>query len=266
MKKWMVSMLFTLLAVFSLGQTTFAGETPAVSQSRLELIQKRGYILIGTTGDYKPFSYYDAEANTYTGYDIDAALLLARDLGVEARFVKTTWPTLLRDLLADQFDIAMGGITRTFEREKKAHLSHGYIPFGKAALIRGVDQEKYVSLASIDQSGVKIGVNPGGTNEKFVRANIKNAEIIVVTNNLAIPKMVANAQVDVMITDSIEALRYAKEDASLFAACTEQPFTSNQFGYLMKHGEQDFANFVDMWMEEMVLKKEFDGLRKKWID
>ena len=41
----------------------------------LDDIQQRGTIRVGTTGDYKPFSYYDG-AN-YSGYDIDVAKHIA---------------------------------------------------------------------------------------------------------------------------------------------------------------------------------------------
>jgi len=242
------------------------GSGVSAVQSRLDTILQRGYILVGTTGDYKPFSYLNPTTGEYEGHDIDAAKKLAADLGVEVRFVKTTWPTLMSDLLEDKFDIAMGGITRTLERQKKANLSHPYLKFGKSPLIRTADKDKFKTLADIDQPNVKIGVNPGGTNEKYVKANIKNAQVIVVQNNLEIPGMVADGRVDVMITDSIEAIRYAKEDQRLYAASRDKPFTKNQMGYLMQRGDQIFADWIDFWMEEMMLKGEFDTLYKKWIE
>ncbi|UFJ41423.1 transporter substrate-binding domain-containing protein [Brevibacillus humidisoli] len=252
----------------ALGQTvTWDPKTKEVNiQSRLDKIIEQGYIRIGTTGDYKPFTYLNPETNEFEGYDIDAAKLLAKNLGVEARFVQTSWPTLMEDLLADKFDIAVGGITRNVERQKKAHLSQAYISFGKSPLIRLADKDRFKSLADIDQPDVKIGLNPGGTNEKFVRANIKNAEIIMVENNLEIPHMVAAGEVDVMITDNIEAMLYAKEDERLYAALTDQTFTVDEKGYLMHRGDLVFENWIELWMDEMKLKGEFDKLYKKWIE
>ncbi|MBO8163612.1 MAG: transporter substrate-binding domain-containing protein [Brevibacillus sp.] len=252
----------------ALGQTvTWDPQTKQVKiQSRLDAILERGYIRVGTTGDYKPFTYLNPETNEFEGYDIDAAKLLGQQLGVEVRFVQTSWPTLMDDLLADKFDIAVGGITRNVERQKKAHLSQGYIRFGKSPLIRLEDKDRFKSLADIDQPDVKIGVNPGGTNEKFVRANIKNAQVIVVENNLEIPKMVAEGKVDVMITDNIEAMLYAKEDNRLYAALTDQPFTIDEKGYLMHRGDLIFQNWIELWMDEMKLKGQFDNLHKKWIE
>lgn len=234
-------------------------------ESRLDTILKRGYIRVGTTGDYKPFTYLNPETGEYEGFDIDAAKKLARDLGVEVRFVQTSWPTLMDDLLADKFDIAMGGISRNVERQKTAHLSQPYMTFGKSPLIRAEDKDKYQSLEDIDQPDVKIAVNPGGTNQKFVNANIKQAQVTVVENNLDIPGLIASGEYDVMITDNIEAILYANQDPRLYAALSDNPFTINQKGYLMHRGDPIFANWVDLWMEEMILKGEFEALEEKWI-
>ncbi|MFY0543865.1 transporter substrate-binding domain-containing protein [Brevibacillus sp. H7] len=253
------------------GTSAFSAETSkdpvsyVQMQSRLDAILQKGYIRVGTTGDYKPFTYVNPATGEYEGHDIEMAQKLANDLGVKVVFVKTTWPTLMDDLLADKFDIAMGGITRTLERAKKAQFSHAYLDFGKSPLIRMADKDKYKSLADIDQPNVKIGVNPGGTNEKFVRANIKKAQIVVFEKNLEIPGKVASGEVDVMITDSIEAKLYAKMDTRLYDPLTEQTFTKSQMGYLMPRGDYIFTNWINFWMEEMTLKGELQKITKKWI-
>ncbi len=263
-RKLLTLMAIALFAVLMLGQVAYAKDASS-GESRLDAILDRGSILVGTTGDYKPFSFYDKTVDDYVGYDIDAARMLGEALGVKVIFIQTTWPNLMKDLLDDKFDIAMSGITRTYARQKQAHFSHGYFPFGKSPMIRAKDKAKFTSLEAIDQPGVKIGVNPGGTNEKFVKANITKATIIVHPKNAEIPGMVAEGKFDVMITDSPEAIRYAKDDPRLFAALLDKTFTKNQFGVMMQRGDQVFANFINMWMEEMKLQGQFDKLYDKYM-
>ncbi|MCU1806273.1 transporter substrate-binding domain-containing protein [Cytobacillus firmus] len=236
-----------------------------VISSRLDRILKKGVIRVGTTGDYKPYTYFNPKTKEFEGYDIEAAKLMAADLGVKITFVKTSWPTLMEDLHKNKFDLAVGGISRNTDRQKTAHLTHPYINDGKAPLVRQEDKEKYTSLGAIDQPDVTIGVNPGGTNQKFVDANITQAKVVVIENNLDIPNMVAEGKVDVMITDSIEAIYYASQDSRLYAALTDNTFTKSQKGYLMHRGDAVFQNWVNLWMEEMELNGEFDRLKEKWI-
>ena len=141
------------IAVLLMGQVAHA-QNASSGSSRLDSILQRGSILVGTTGDYKPFSIIDKTTGDFVGYDIDAAKLLAEALGVKVVFVQTSWPTLMKDLLDDKFDIAMSGITRTYARQKQAHFSHGYFPFGKSPLIRAQDKAKFTSLEAIDQPGI----------------------------------------------------------------------------------------------------------------
>jgi cyclohexadienyl dehydratase len=235
-------------------------------ESRLDEIIARGYIRIGTTGDYKPFTYLNPKTGQYEGYDIDAMKEFAKSLGVEARFVQTSWPTLMNDLLADKFDIAVGGVTRNTDRQKTAHLSEGYVQFGKVPLIRAEDKDKYKTIEDINKPNVRIGVNPGGTNETFVREYLPNANVTVVQNNLDIPGLVANGTYDVMITDTFEAIVYAKNDPRLYAARVNDPFTKSEKAYMIRRGDFIFASYLDVWLDEMKLQGKFDELYKKWVE
>jgi cyclohexadienyl dehydratase len=237
-----------------------AAETP-----QLDIILERGYIRVGTTGDYIPFSSRNPKTGAFEGYDIDAAAYLSDSLGVEVRFVKTTWKTLESGILEGKYDIAMSGITRTLSRKKRVALTDPYMNVGKSPLIRTADRQRFETLASIDQPGVRIGVNPGGTNESFVRANIKLAQIIVIQDNLAIPGKIAAGDVDVMITDNVEALIIANTHADLFAVSPDITFTKDDFAYMLSRDAQALLNWLNLWVYQMKEKGEFEKLEEKWI-
>lgn len=242
------------------------GHLKNAETSQLDEIIKRGSIRVGMTGDYKPFSYLNPETKEYEGFDVDAAKELGKDLGVEVKFVATTWPTMMKDLEADKFDIAVGGVTRNTARQKSAYVSQGYLSFGKVPLIRKEDKDKYLTIEDINKPSVRIGVNPGGTNEAFVRKYLSNANITVVENNLDIPHLVADGTYDVMITDTVEAMLYAKADSRLYAALTDKPFTKSEKGYMIPRGDFIYASYLEMWMDEMKLQGKFDDLYKKWME
>jgi len=237
----------------------------AQTASRLDQIVQRGVLRVGATGDYKPFSFLNPATNEYEGHDIDAAKLLAESLGVKVQFVKTTWPTLLKGLQEDQYDIAMSGITRTLARQKVAALTHPYINVGKSPLIRAADRQRFKTLADIDQPGVKIGVNPGGTNQRFVEANIKKATVVVIEKNLSIPEKVAAGEVDVMITDNVEAMLVAKQEPRLYAVDPENTYTKDDFGFLLPRDDHTWINYVNLWVDLARLKGDLAKLHQKWI-
>ncbi|MDE2727102.1 MAG: transporter substrate-binding domain-containing protein [Gemmatimonadota bacterium] len=233
--------------------------------SLLDRIQERGEIRIGTTGDYKPFTYLNPETGTYEGMDIEAAHLLGETLGVSVRFVPTTWSTLSDDTMGDRFDLAMSGITRTLDRQKILALTNPYVTIGKSALIRKSDRNRFRGLQDMDRPWVRIGVNRGGTNEAFVRANIRQAAIVMFENNLDVQPAVAAGDVDVMFTDNVEAVIYARQNPVLYALSPGEPLTREDIGYMTVRGDQPFVNFLNLWLFQMEQKGTLDALRSKWI-
>ena len=218
----------------------------------LQDVQNKGYLTVGTTGDYKPFSFYDGK--TYSGYDIDVAKHLAEQLGVEIHFVQTTWKNLIVDLNAGKYDIAMGGITRRISRQLGAEQTQGYMTFGKLFLVANGNEPQFDTLEKVNNPNVTVGVNIGGTNEKFADKYLNKAKLVKFKNNLDVPKAVSAGKVDVMVTETPEALYYQATDSSLQAVREENPFTKSQFGYLIPVGEQRFLNTVNFVMDEMKLK------------
>jgi len=231
------------------------GLLPSAEAGKVEDIQARGKLLVGTTGDYKPMSYLNKETGEYEGFDVEVAKLLAQSLGVEVQFIPTTWKTLTADTMNGNFDVAMCGITRTFAREQKMNMSSGYLLFGKTILCRKADAKKFKSEADLNKQSVRVMVNPGGTNEKFALGNLPNCTLLVHPQNAEIPSLIAEGKADVMITETMEARRYVRDDARLAAPLLDDPFTRNQFGILMEKGDQDWLNYVNFFMDE----KEMDG-------
>ena len=112
------------------------------TSSELDKIKSTGVLLVGTTGDYYPMSYFDSETNSYKGFDIALSEDLAKSIGVKIKYVPTTWATLMDDTLNNKFDIAISGITITDERKRQALMSKGYLENGKTILCRKDDVDK----------------------------------------------------------------------------------------------------------------------------
>src|SRR6185312_17152896 len=198
------------ILVIGAAQAQETKQEPPQQTSRLDEIIKRGTLRVGMTGDYLPFSSYDSTTGKFRGFDVDMAAALGKALGVKVEYVKTTWPQLAKDFEADDFDIAMGGVSITLDRQKKGFFSTPIMREGKTPIARCADKDKYETIADIDKSGTRVIVNPGGTNERFAKANIKNAEIKMWNDNVTIFDEIAKGNADLMMTDSSET-RYQQK-------------------------------------------------------
>ena len=221
-------------------------------QPTVQRIIKRGKLLVGTTGDYRPLSYSEADGN-YWGFGIEMAEKIAERISVGIEFVQTSWPTLTADVLAEPqtFDFAIGGITITDTRKETMLMSDGYLANGKTILCRSAEADRYKSLADLDKPEVRVMVNPGGLNEKFANENLTHATIIVNQKNEDIPNQVAEGNADVMITEITEAPWYVQNDPRLAAPLLNTPFTHGQIGVLMRKGQDDLLQIVNNTIRQM---------------
>ena len=256
--------IFSLTPLRALAQA--AGAAPAVSDSLAE-IRASGILRVGLTGDYDPFSVADPRTGTFRGLDVDAAQMLAAAIGpdVKVQIVKTSWPTMTADLLAGKFDIAMGGVSRNKPRAVAGELSHAYLIDGKVALIRSADKARFQTLADLDRSNVTVLVNPGGTNQQFVDATVKNAKVVVVNDNLSIGRLVAEGKGDVMFTDRVEALLLAKRDPRLAVVAADKPWTRTEKVYFVPKGQTALLDAVNAWVDRMQADGSYTKLWAKWV-
>lgn len=214
---------------------------------RLEQILHSGVLRIGTTGDYAPFSHRDDDAAVPAGIDIDLGRQLAHALGVRAEFVMTSWPELMNDLGAGRFDIGMSGISRTVERQRRAFLSPPYYVGGKTPIARCDDSDRFPDLAAIDVPGVRVVVNPGGTNERFVDARIRRAQKVLHPDNRSIFAVILAGDADVMITDRIEVELQAARHPELCATMSGN-LTYQEKSYLLPQ-DPVWQAFVGTWLD-----------------
>jgi cyclohexadienyl dehydratase len=242
--------------------------TPSLAQtpSRLDDIVKRGTLRIGLTGDYLPFSSFEKDSASFRGFDVDMAEALAKALGVKVDYVKTSWPKMMTDFEADQFDMVMGGVSITLDRQKKGLFSTPIMREGKTPIARCTDKDKYNTLAEIDRPEVRVIVNPGGTNERFARAHVKNAEIRMHPDNTTIFEEIAGGRADLMMTDSSETLYQQKlHPGVLCAVHPAKPFDFAEKAYWLQR-DVSLKAFVDQWLHIMTEDGSYRTIYSRWFD
>ena len=263
---WMLTVILTLCSstvLASCGDDDSTAEQH--SKGKVAEIVERGTLLVGTTGDYRPLSFCEPDG-TYWGFGIEMAQEIAKNMGVEIAFVKTSWPTLTADVLAEPqlFDFAIGGITITDARRETMLMSEGYLANGKTILCRASESGQYKSLADLDKPEVKVMVNPGGLNEKFANENLTHATIVVHQKNEEIPTLIAEGAADVMITEITEAPYYVKADPRLAAPLLNEPFTHGEIGVLMQKGQEDLLQVVNSTIQKMKSDGSLRRLHEKY--
>jgi cyclohexadienyl dehydratase len=225
-------------------------------------VVNQGTLRVCSTGDYRPFTYRDSHG--WSGMDIDLAQDLAKHLGVGLDLVQTTWGNLITDVGA-KCEMAMGGITITPQRAERALYSAPYLRDGKAAIVRCADIAKFPNLNAIDQPGVRVIVNPGGTNSEFDKANVHRATIIDYPDNNTIFQQVISGNADVMITDASEIRWEATQNTQLCGSSVDNPFTSDAKAYLISQGDPGLQQRVNDWLNAVQNDGTYARIAQQWL-
>ncbi|MFJ9408051.1 transporter substrate-binding domain-containing protein [Streptomyces sp. NPDC101393] len=245
--------------------TTTASSTASGTRhpsTLLDAIPRRGVLRVCTTGDYRPFSHLDPKTGTYSGVDIEMAQDLAKSLDAKPRYVATTWAKLVDDLAGGRCDIGMGGVSVTLPRARAVYFSEPTRTDGKTPIVRCTDKDKYQTLKQIDRPGTHVIVNPGGTNEEFARAHIKQAPIKVHPDNTTIFDEIIAGRADVMMTDASETRYQAKIHPELCSVHPDKPFSFSEKAYALPRGDDEFKAYVDQWVHLST----HDGTYQKYED
>jgi cyclohexadienyl dehydratase len=221
---------------------------PAPAGTVLDRIRSSNALRVGTTGDYKPFSFRAADGG-YSGADIEMTRHLAANLGVDVVFVATIWSELSRDYTAGRFDIAVGGITKLPARVALGPFAHTIIVDGKRPIVRCADRDRYTSLDALNRPDVHIVVNPGASNEAFAHAKLAAAQLTVHADNVTIFDEIAAGRADAMVTDGVEVDHQAAVHPSVLCpAKVAEPFTHDEKAYWLEP-DPEFLTRVNAWLD-----------------
>ncbi len=138
MKKLYTVLVVAIVAAFVLAACGSGGSTGG---DLLSETKSRGYILVSTDPNYAPQSFLNTEgkrpsdtkcpSDTLTtaemqGFDADVAAELGKRLGVETCFATPNWDAITAGNWADKWDISVGSMTVTPERQKVLAFTSAY--------------------------------------------------------------------------------------------------------------------------------------------
>ncbi len=76
---------------------------------------------------------------------------------------------------------------------------------------------------------------------------------------------VEKGEVDVMVTETPEAITYEKNNKKLEGASVDKPFTKSQMGYLVAKDQVHLLNTINFVLEELEVRGEIERLQKEYL-
>ncbi|WP_243546488.1 transporter substrate-binding domain-containing protein [Pseudodesulfovibrio tunisiensis] len=244
-----VSSLVTLVVILGVSHVTLAGSdtrNALARESSLETILKRGTIKIGFD-TFKPWAMKD-KTGEYIGFEIDVAKRLASDMGVKAEFVPTKWSGIIPALLSGKFDILIGGMGITPQRNLKVNFSMPYEFTGMAILANKAKAPGLSSLEDFNKPEIVVAVRLGTTAAEAAKNFLPKATKRFFEEESQTIQELLNGRAHALVASNPLPANLAAEYADQIYLPLQEDFTSEPIGFALRKGDPDFLNWVNNWI------------------
>jgi polar amino acid transport system substrate-binding protein len=180
----------------------------------LSSIEEEGVLTVSTDPAYPPQSSLNEDTGEYEGFDIDVATAIADAIGVDVAWEAPAWETITAGSWQGRWDLSVGSMTVTPEREEVLHFSTPYY-YTPAVVLVGAEDNS-ISDVTADLDGQTIGVCGGCTYDHFLQGTLEipgesfdfvidDAEIITTDTDTTAIEQLVQGRVTAVITSATTA-------------------------------------------------------------
>jgi len=265
MKKGLVLGLITLTVIgFLFATSAFSADINLAKKSTIEKILKRGELRVGFESGYVPFEMTNKKGE-FIGFDMDYGRQLAKSMGVKFVPVNTAWDGIIPALMTDKFDIIMGGMTITQERNLKVNFAQPYIVVGQTILINIKLKDKVLSYKDLNNPKFIVTSRMGTTGEQAIKKYIPKATYKGFESEAEAGLEVINGKADALVYDlPFCGFLYGSQGKGKTIFLNE-PFTFEPLAWAINRGDPDFLNYLNNFLRQSRGDGFYDRMYKKWI-
>lgn len=235
--------LILLLAVAAMGSAVRA-------EGRLERIAAAEALRVCIWPDYYGITFRNPKTLELSGIDIDLARELARELGVRAQFVDSSFARLIDDVTADRCDVAMFAIGITPQRAERLRFTRPHLRSDIYA-ITTLSNRRIKNWADIDQPGVVVAVARGTYHETVMRQKLAAASLQVLDTPHAREEEVESGRADVFMTDFPYSRRMLDTVDWARLVASPQPYHLTSYAYAVAPGDDAWFQRVDRFVADI---------------
>jgi polar amino acid transport system substrate-binding protein len=253
-----------LFAGIFFSTTAMSADIELAKKSHVEKILQRGELRVGFESGYVPFEMTDKKGN-FIGFDMDFGRRLAKSMGVKFVPVNTAWDGIIPALMTDKFDIIMGGMTITQERNLKVLFADPYIVVGQTILLNKKHEGKVLSFKDLNDPKFILTSRMGTTGEQAIKKYIPKATYKGFESEAEAGLEVINGKADALVYDlPFCGFLYGSQGRGKTIFLNE-PFTYEPLAWAINKGDPDFLNYLNNFLRQSKGDGFYEKVYDKWI-
>jgi polar amino acid transport system substrate-binding protein len=259
-----IGVLAVAVIGFLFSAAAFGADIELAKKSHVEQILQRGELRVGFESGYVPFEMTDKKGN-FIGFDMDYGQRLAKAMGVKFVPINTAWDGIIPALMTNKFDIIMGGMTITQERNLKINFADPYIVIGQTILLNKRHEGKVLSYKDLNDPKFILTSRMGTTGEQAIKRMIPKATYKGFESEAEAGLEVINGKADALVYDlPFCGFLYGSQGRGKTVFLNE-PFTYEPLAWAINKGDPDFLNFLNNFLRQSRGDGFYEQAYNKWI-
>ena len=195
----------------------------------------------------EPWVMQDKEGNL-TGFEIQVAEQLAKDMGVQLKFTVVNWEDIIDTLVAKQIDIIIAGLAITPSRALRLNYSKAYADGGIGIAASIAKTKNKDSLNDLNNPKVKLGVISNTVSENLAKRMFEHAQIQSFKTTKDAKNAVIEGKIHALISSSPIPHFLALKHPEKIDVPLDKPLLGYKAGMAVNKGEQEFLNYLNAWI------------------
>lgn len=214
------------------------------SEDTLAMVRQRGMLRVGVVPG-EPMVIVN-EQGELSGYSVDLARKLAEDLGVGVEFVQTSWPQVVPDLLAHQYDLVLSDFWVTMPRALVVNFTQPTALEGMYLVANQKSTGSWASVADFNKPGVRIAVDPATEQIQIAKRVFPRATLVT---DAPVPlEEVRAGRAHATVFPTFAPGLLTEKSAGLFRLPAGNPLSTNLSAIAVRKGDADFLNLLNTWV------------------
>lgn len=253
-KKLLVLCMTGLLAVMALAAG--CGGTQKDAASSAEKVLR-----VGTTADFAPFEFQDADGKDYQGFDMDLIRAIGKEMGYKVEIQNINFDGLIPAMESGNIDLIASGMTINDERKAKVLFSEPYYQSGLTIIVK----KDNTSINTFkDLTGKKVAVQIGTTSAKEVKT-LGNVEVKEFNSSADTFMELKAGGVDAVVNDRPVNDYYILKSGEKDVRALDELLTSEDYGLAINKNNEDLQKKVNDALASLKKSGEYDKIFAKWF-
>lgn len=253
---------FTLCLALMLSMLLAVAST--ASADALAEIVKRGELRVAVQTQCPPFSFVDRNGDR-SGSSVEFCKLMAKEMGVEIKFLDYDWDGLIPALLSGKADMLAADMTANLQRALKVSFTDPFYYTGSVAVTKADSPIK--SWEQINKKDIKVAVLLGGTGEADAKRLFPNAEIKSYKGG---GPMLLNAimagKADVAVNDKTSIAGSMASFPPKSMHFVGDIMSKQPLSFAVRHEDENLRQWINLFFGWVKSDGRYDENIKYWVD